>query len=238
MNSRNWTRVSRRRTGSPYAKWLAPRGIAMTMATLFGATGVAFAQSDERSAATSGLEEVLVTATRREESVRDVPISVAVFGAKQMDVQGMRGIDDLARFAPGVTFTRNTTRGSDLGNTISIRGVSSNGAGASTTGVYIDDTPIQVGTVLAGANFADTAYPKLFDIQRVEVLRGPQSTLFGSGSEGGTVRFITPAPSLTDSSAYVRSEIATTQYGAPSYEVGAAGGAPIIDGKLGFRASV
>src|SRR5262245_60575649 len=153
-----------------------------------------------------------------------------------MDVQGMKGVDDIARLAPGIHFTRGGGFGSDLRSDISIRGVRST-AGAATTGVYIDDTPIQVGSVLASGNFADNAYPRLFDIQRVEVLRGPQGTLFGSGSEGGTVRFITPAPSLTKASAYVRSEVATTQYGAPSYEFGAAGGAPIIEDKLGFRAS-
>jgi iron complex outermembrane recepter protein len=216
-----------------------PGGLAVAMATMFNVAGPALAQNADAPAVTGGLEEIVVTATRREESVRDVPISIAVFSEKQMDVQGIRGIDDIARLAPGVTFTRTANGfGNDLGNSISIRGISSTGAGASTTGVYIDETPIQVGAVLASGNFADSAFPKLFDVQRVEVLRGPQGTLFGSGSEGGTVRFITPAPSLTDSSAYVRSEIATTQYGAPSYEIGAAGGAPIIDGKLGFRASV
>ena len=69
------------------------------------------------------------------------------------------------------------------------------------------------------------------------MLRGPQGTLFGSGSEGGTVRFVTPGPNMHNASVYVRSEASYTQFGAPSYEVGVAGGAPIIDGVLGFRAS-
>lgn len=211
-------------------------GIAVAAAALLDTTGAASAQNGPQL--TSGLEEVVVTATRREESIRDVPISISAFSQTQMDVQGIRGVDDIARLAPGIQFSRGGGGfGNDLSSSISIRGVSS-GAGQATTGVYIDDTPIQVGSVLASGNFADNAYPKLFDVQRVEVLRGPQGTLFGSGSEGGTVRFITPAPSLTDSSAYVRSEVATTQYGAPSYEIGVAGGAPIIEGKLGFRASV
>jgi len=70
------------------------------------------------------------------------------------------------------------------------------------------------------------------------VLRGPQGTLFGAGSEGGTVRYITTPPSLTRTSFYSRDEISTTQGGAPSYEAGVAAGTPIIDGKLGVRATV
>jgi outer membrane receptor protein involved in Fe transport len=77
----------------------------------------------------------------------------------------------------------------------------------------------------------------VFDLDRVEVLRGPQGTLFGAGSEGGTVRYITPQPSLTDYSVYAKSEISSTEDGAPSYEGGVAFGGPIIDDKLGFRIS-
>ena len=80
--------------------------------------------------------------------------------------------------------------------------------------------------------------PKSFDIDRVEVLRGPQGTLFGAGSEGGTVRYITTQPSLTKTSIYGRSEVSFTQGGEPSYEAGLAAGGPIIDGTLGARATV
>ena len=69
------------------------------------------------------------------------------------------------------------------------------------------------------------------------MLRGPQGTLFGAGSEGGTVRYITPQPSLTTYSGYAHSEVADTQHGAPSYEFGAAAGGPIVEDKLGFRIS-
>ena len=70
------------------------------------------------------------------------------------------------------------------------------------------------------------------------MLRGPQGTLFGAGSEGGTVRYITTPPSLTQSSVYSRDEFSDTQGGAPSYEAGIAAGTPLIDGKLGIRADV
>ena len=83
-------------------------------------------------------------------------------------------------------------------NNISIRGISGTG-GAGTTGIYLDDTPIQMRAL---AFNPDEALPKSFDIERVEVLRGPQGTLFGAGSEGGTVRYITTQPSLTKTSIY------------------------------------
>ena len=77
----------------------------------------------------------------------------------------------------------------------------------------------------------DDALPKTFDMERVEVLRGPQGTLFGAGSEGGTVRYIMAQPSLTTDSTYVRSELSYTEHGDPSYEAGIAQGGPIIDGR-------
>ncbi len=94
-------------------------------------------------------------------------------------------------------------------NNISIRGISGTG-GAGTTGIYLDDTPIQMRSL---AFNPDEALPKSFDIERVEVLRGPQGTLFGAGSEGGTVRYITTQPSLTNTSIYSRAEVATTEGG-------------------------
>ena len=181
-----------------------------------------------------GLEEIVVTAQRRTERVQDVPISISAFGSEQMDAQGVRSVDDIARLTPGVTFQRTDARNSNI-SSISIRGIAS-AAGAATTGIYIDDTPIQVRSLGAGVTAFD-AFPQVFDLDRVEVLRGPQGTLFGAGSEGGTVRFITPQPSLTRTSAYVRSELGYTQGGDPSYEAGAAFGAPIIDSKLAFRVS-
>ena len=136
-----------------------------------------------------------------------------------------------------MTFQRDGTGTSanfnDEASDINIRGVDST-AGTSTTGIYIDDTPIQ-GRHISFTSF--NAFPALFDVERVEVLRGPQGTLFGAGSEGGTVRFIQPAPSLHGDSAYVRSEAATTQHGDPSYELGAAFGGPLIEDRLGFRIS-
>jgi outer membrane receptor protein involved in Fe transport len=177
------------------------------------------------------LEDIVVTATRRAELISDVPLSITAFGKGEIEAKGLKQIDDLAPFTPGLSVNR-AVQGH---NNISIRGISSGMAGASTTGIYIDDTPIQVRNLGYGSG---SAFPALFDLERVEVLRGPQGTLFGAGSEGGTVRFIQTAPNMDESSAYVRAEYSVMEHGDPSYEVGAAYGAPIIEGKLGFRASV
>jgi iron complex outermembrane recepter protein len=187
------------------------------------------AESSLESEVTAGpaLQEILVTATRREENVSKVPISITAFTQDDMDTKGVRDFLDIARFTPGVTIDPTGT------NSISIRGISSSG-GAGTTGIYLDDTPIQVRAI--ATNPVD-ALPKTFDIERVEVLRGPQGTLFGAGSEGGTVRYILTQPSLTEFSDYLRSEVSYTQGGAPSYETGLALGGPIVTDTLGFRIS-
>ncbi len=193
------------------------------------------ATSSETSS--SALEEVVVTATRRSERLQDVPISVSAFSQDKLDSEGLRSIDDVTRLTPGVAFSRNGTGSSanynDEASDINIRGIDSS-AGASTTGIYVGDTPIQSRHIGFGAV---NAFPALFDLDRVEVLRGPQGTLFGAGAEGGVVRFITPSPDLEKNSAYLRSELGTTRKGSASYEFGAAFGGPLIDNVLGFRVS-
>jgi outer membrane receptor protein involved in Fe transport len=180
--------------------------------------------------APSELDEITVTATRREQSLDTVPISVTAFSQATMDEQGIKGIDDVSRFTPGLTFAPSKA---GYISDIAIRGVLSE-VGASTTGVYIDDTPVQV---RSKGVVTENAFPQIFDLERVEVLKGPQGTLFGTGSMGGTVRFITPEPDLHKYSVYARAEGSTTAGGDPSYEMGAAAGGPVVDGTLGFRAS-
>ena len=164
-------------------------------------------------------------------------MSIQAFSQEALDQQGVRAVDDLTRVSPGVTFLRNGMSSSgnynDEDSDISIRGIDST-AGAATTGIYVDDTPIQTRHL----NFGTVnPYPALFDLQDVEVLKGPQGTLYGAGSEGGTVRFITPPPSLDTYSGYARAEFGQIDNGGNSYSAGAAVGGPIIPGVLGFRVS-
>jgi len=196
------------------------------------------AAADPETTSSGGLEEIVVTATRRSERLQDVPISVMAFSQEKLDSQGLHNIDDLVRISPGVNFQRNgmSSAGNynDEGSDINIRGVDS-AAGTATTGIYIDDTPIQTRKIGFGSI---NAFPALFDLDRVEVLLGPQGTLFGAGAEGGVVRFIAPEPDVKKSGGYARADAAVTDGGSPSYEGGFAFGAPIIDDVLAFRASV
>ncbi len=192
---------------------------------------------DTKGVAAGGLEEIIVTSTRREERLQDVPISVTAFTAEKLDAEGLKNIDDLSRMSPGLTFQRNGMGSSanynDEGTDVNFRGVDST-AGTSTTGIYIDDTPVQTRHIGFGSV---NPFPQLFDVERVEVLRGPQGTLFGAGAEGGALRFISPEPSLTKDTGYARADLATTRGGDKSYEGGLAFGGPIINDVLGFRLS-
>ena len=177
--------------------------------------------------------DIIVTATRQDRLLSKVPISLAAFSKDMMDKQGVRSVADIAQITPGLSFSTDTF-GAGTGTTIAIRGVSSS-SGAATTGIYIDDVAIQIRSNAQTA--FGSAFPRVFDLDRVEVLRGPQGTLFGAGAQGGVVRFITPAPSLTQSSIYSRAEVASTRHGGMSYEGGLAVGAPIIEEKIGLRVS-
>jgi outer membrane receptor protein involved in Fe transport len=181
------------------------------------------------------LEEILVTARKRSEDVSKVPVSIAVLTRDDILEQQIQDLADVATRTPGVDFENQ-----GIYNAISIRGItSSQGAvtgqgGYSTTGIYIDDIPIQ--SRATAANEWNTV-PKVFDLDRVEVLRGPQGTLFGAGAEGGIIRFITPQPDLSHFKTFVKGGVGTTDNGGLSYESGVAVGGPIVENELGFRIS-
>jgi outer membrane receptor protein involved in Fe transport/outer membrane protein OmpA-like peptidoglycan-associated protein len=181
------------------------------------------------------IEEVIVTSQKVAEPLSKVPVSVTAISQDLLDAQHIENPDDLAKVAPGLVFSPDAGSGEQRNNQIVIRGIVS-GNGVPTVGVYLDDAPITIRTVATGgtANF----YPSFFDLDRIEVLRGPQGTLFGVGSEGGTVRFITTPPSLDNWSGYAKGDISFTDGGDPSYETGVAVGGPIVEDKVGFRSSL
>ncbi len=208
---------------------------ALLSAALLGAAGPALAQTSQsapgKPSDSNTIGEIVVTATRHAEALSKIAQSVTAFTEKSLDVRGIKGMADITRLTPGIELNPN---GFGTQSDISIRGISSQ-VGAATTGIYIDDTPIQSRVV---GYSATNTYPLVFDLDRVEVLRGPQGTLFGAGSEGGTIRFITPQPSLTKYSVYGRTEVSGTDGGDASYEGGIAVGGPIVRDVLGFRLSI
>lgn len=182
----------------------------------------------------SGLEEILVTAQRRKEDLDKVPISVTAFSQKTMDDLHIENLTDLASIVPGLVLSTPVGGIQDLTD-VAIRGIFS-GGNAPTTQFYIDETPVAIRT-LPAAGPAQSPHPLIFDLDRVEVLRGPQGTLFGASAMGGAIRYITPQPGLDDGSGYAKLDVSYTDRGAPSYETGVAYGAPIVSGTAGFRVS-
>jgi outer membrane receptor protein involved in Fe transport len=166
--------------------------------------------------------------------VEKVPESINALSQGDLAAGGIKNIADVAAITPGLQFSL-PNGFSSANSAISIRGLNTN-TGPSTVGVYLDDTPLQ--TRASGLANQGTAYPELFDLNRVEVARGPQGTLFGAGAEAGTVRFISTPPSMTSFSGFAHGEMATTDGGSPSYEIGAAAGGPLINDEVGFRASI
>ena len=215
--------------------WLATKIALLTGASLFSFTSAAPALAQEANqTATPENGEIIVTATRRDERLSRVPASIAAVSQEELNRQGIRTVSDLASSVPNLTFRPS---GQDGTTTIAIRGVVSL-QGTSTTGVFLDDVPLQKRAAAGGQiTGSGTPLPQLFDLERVEVLRGPQGTLFGGSSEGGAIRFISPEPSLTNTTVSGRAEVAMTEGGAPTFEAGVAVGVPLIEDKLGLRVS-
>jgi hypothetical protein len=146
----------------------------------------------------AGLEEIVVTATRRTERLQDVPISVTAFSQEKLDSQGLRNIDDLTRLSPGVMFQRNGNGSSanynDENSDSSIRGIDSRARALRATGICGDDAPVQSRDIGFGAV---NVFPALFDLtDRVPAPFGcadRSGTLFGAAPRA-VVRFITPSP--------------------------------------------
>jgi len=210
--------------------------LSTAMTAAFAAPALAQAPAGQTpGAGDSLLSEVVVTATRQADTVSKVPLSITAVTQRSLDQQGVTQVTDLSRVVPSLQVSTSGAGGS-VGQ-FSIRGVSSS-AGAAVTGVYLDDVSLTKRNANNIAGLNGSPAPPLFDLERVEVLRGPQGTLFGGSSMGGTVRFITPTPSLTTYSGLVRAQASNINHGGTSYEGGVAAGGPIVQDKLGFRASV
>lgn len=209
--------------------------LGIALCALITNVGVKAAESGGSKEAMQGLEEVIVTAQRREENIQRVPISIAAYGQADLDNRNLKTLGDIAAVTPGVSF-----RPVGYTNWFTIRGISQNagggvaGLGPNTTALYIDEAPIQARYNSAAV---PTTVPFVFDVERIEVLRGPQGTLFGASAEGGAIRIISHRPSLTEYSGFARVEYGQIDGGGRNTEVGGAFGGPLIPGKLGFRIS-
>jgi iron complex outermembrane receptor protein len=176
------------------------------------------------------LQEVVVTATKRSEDAKDVPLSVGVVSASDLTDLHVDSVEDISRLVPGISFAAHNNGPNGPGqDNITIRGVSST-VGNPTVGIYIDEVPL-----ITITGYEGDAEPRLVDIDRVEVLRGPQGTLYGASSEGGTVRYITPTPDSHEYSGWVRQELSDTKDGGFNYDTKGVLNVPVISDVFALR---
>lgn len=177
--------------------------------------------------AARSIEEVIVTAQKRSESILSVPMSISAVSAQAIEKRGLVSFDDFLRSIPGVNFNSQSPGQSS----IFIRGVSADFFSTGpTVGIYFGDVP------LTGLSLGASADVKLVDMTRVEVLRGPQGTLYGSNSLSGTIRHIPTAPALDAQEGRLTVGFSTTaNYGGANGEVTGVVNVPIVADKLALR---
>jgi outer membrane receptor protein involved in Fe transport len=180
------------------------------------------------------LEEIIVTATRRNQTVQEIPYNINVVTGSQLAQTGVSDPATLVRLVPGLTILDEGPRVSGNRNTYSIRGMNVDAANNN------DDNPaISQATVSTYLGEVPVFFPmKLVDLERVEVLRGPQGTLYGAGSVGGTIRFIPKKPSTEGTTFDVMAELSDTDgAGDVSYDLALTANIPMSE-RSAFRATV
>lgn len=198
-------------------------------ATLLAAAPVLAQTTAENTRVATDVGEVIVTSTRRAERLQDVPLSVTAYSQETLTAKGIVGYEGLAQETPGVVLNRPSANF----NNFTARGIATNGYGAnlqSTVAVYIDELPI---STIGNTTVLD---PNLYDVERVEFLRGPQGTLFGSGSLSGALRILTRKPDPTGFDASVLVDYGMVGSDSLRQRYNAMVNVPLIDGKLAVRA--
>ncbi|MBK7902545.1 MAG: TonB-dependent receptor [Proteobacteria bacterium] len=180
----------------------------------------------DRDAAVSApkLEEIVVTAQKRTQNLQEVPISISVLTEDMIEKRSMVSLSDFIKYVPGVTYSEFAPGN----NSIAIRGIG--GEGDRSTAMYLGEMPL---TALGTLNDPDV---KLVDIERIEVLRGPQGTLYGAGSMGGAIRYIPNAPDASEFSG--RIEVGYSQVdnsGSDSKYTTGVVNLPLVKDKLALR---
>jgi len=190
-------------------------------------SGETLAQSPNDEAA---LEEVLVTATRRAASIQDIPLAVTAISEKTLQEANITRLDEYLRLAPGVTYTQ----GGGAGGNLQMRGVATSPRQAQTQAAvsqFIDEFAAD-----DGAKSINTPDLGIFDINRIELLRGPQGTLFGSGSLSGAIRILTNQPELEQFEGALELSGGFIDDGGEDYSVSGMINIPVVEGRFAIRA--
>ncbi|MHA4837402.1 TonB-dependent receptor [Sphingopyxis sp. MSC1_008] len=181
-------------------------------------------QADEASDG----NDIIVTATRRAERIQDVPISISAFSQEELTEKGIVGYEGIGRETPGVVLNKPTANF----NNFTARGIATNGYNAnlqSSVAIYIDELPV---STIGNTTVVD---PNLFDVERVEFLRGPQGTLFGSGSLSGAMRILQKSPDLNDFDVSALVDLGLTGSDSFRQRYNAMVNVPLVEDKLALR---
>jgi outer membrane receptor protein involved in Fe transport len=203
--------------------WLASLALA---APVFAQEAQPAAETEPAPAPSpSGVEEIIITSTKREANIQDVPIAVSAFSADELTNRGIDEVEDLAAVSPSIQIQ--TSNSASNGGTLRIRGMGTTGNNPgleAAVGTFVDG----VYRARSGQAFSD-----LMDIERIEVLRGPQGTLFGKNTSAGAVSIITKKPTLDEAEGFAQVELGNYSH----KRVALSHSAAIIDGVLGYRIS-
>ncbi|QUD89836.1 TonB-dependent receptor [Phenylobacterium montanum] len=199
--------------------------VSTAIAGALAPAGMALAQSKDANA----LPELVVTAEKRSSTVQATPISITAVTATAMQERGVTSIAQLTGEVPGLSIRSSGGAESEF----TIRGLSSAGGVAPTVGFYLDETPVSPPTEASLGKVSID--PNLYDLARVEVLRGPQGTLYGASSMGGTIRLIPNAPDPTRYAASIEAIGSGTQGGGANGTLNAMINVPVVQDKVALR---
>lgn len=207
--------------------WMRASLYSGTILSLLGVP--TYAAETERSLAANGGAEIIVTANKRESTIQKTPMSITAVTGEQLENRGISRLEDAIRTVPSVS-----VRSAGPGQTeLSMRGLAAAGGSAPTVGFYLDDIAL---TPPVGSWSRTVIDPSLYDLARVEVLRGPQGTLYGGGSMGGTIRLITNQPKLDEFGGSVSLDGSMTKGGShPNGTLSVALNIPLLKEKAALR---
>lgn len=203
-------------------------GVGLT--AIAGSAQAQVSPASPKESSSPDANEIIVTANRRAEAVQDVPAAVTAISQREIEARGIDSFEGFARSVPGLTMNQTTKNRAAF----NIRGIATNVTGGNTqdpVSVYVNDMPVT-------DTFGAIVQPdlRLFDVQRIEVLRGPQGTLFGSGSLGGTIRIITNKPDASKFEAAGRVDLGATEHGGGMRQrYDAMINVPLIEDRLALR---
>ncbi|WP_417471708.1 TonB-dependent receptor [Luteimonas mephitis] len=210
--------------------------LAILAAMAFTATGAALAQDADpgrpATADATELDRVIVTANKRVENVREVAAAISVIGEQQLENMGANSLTDYADLVPGLQVQ---DAGAPGMTAVSIRGIAAMSSGA-TVATYIDEVPVGSSGVYQAANIFNLDLLP-YDISRIEVLRGPQGTLYGAGAIGGLLKYVTREPDLLSREVRFGAGLSSVSDGDQGWNVRFGASLPLQEDRLGLRVS-